>query len=223
MIYLNRIFKQFMALSLRERLLSIAGIAAVVYFLFDLTLVQPQQRQTKALREKISQQESELSAFAKAMQALSDGGTADPLALQRAERDELRNKFAQAESVIGRATAEVRLGEVIRSMIAAKPGLTLVSLKTLPVETFFKPAAVPAAPASSVVPVSSIVLPTLYKHGIDVTVRGSYVTLIPYLQELERNSNLFWGNVRIDVATHPDATLKLTIFTLSARPELPLG
>jgi MSHA biogenesis protein MshJ len=223
MKHLNPILKQFMALSLRERLLAIGAFIGVIYFVFDLTLLQPQQRQAKALREQISTQESELSSFNRVLQALTSANASDPLAKQRAERDALRKTFTEAESLIGNATAEVRLGEIIRAMIAAKPGLALISLKTLPVETFYKPATGPADTAPSGSAPAAWALPTLYKHGVEVAVRGEYVTLMPYLQGLERHSNIYWGNVRLDVGTYPDATLKFTIYTLSARPELPLG
>jgi MSHA biogenesis protein MshJ len=207
MAYLNQFLKQFMNLSTRERVLALAAFLGVVYFVFELSLLRPQQAEAKALREQIAQQEAELAAFNGALQTLAARGKTDPLAAQRAERAQLRDTVAQGEAVIGRAAAQVRMGEVIRSMVASTPGLTLVSLKTLPVETFFQG-------ASS----------TLYKHGIDVTVQGSYAALIPYLRAMERNANgIFWNQVKLDVVAYPDATLKITVYTLSARPELPLG
>jgi MSHA biogenesis protein MshJ len=64
-------------------------------------------------------------------------------------------------------------------------------------------------------------LPTLYKHGIEVTLRGDYPNLVAYMRELERNTKgVFWGDVKLSVAAYPEATLTMTIHTLSARPEL---
>ncbi len=83
-----------------------------------------------------------------------------------------------------------------------------------------KPAA--AASASPVVPVAAV--PPLYRHGIDVTVQGSFLALIPYMQALERETDtIFWSVVKMDVVGHPDVLLKMTIYTLSTRPELPVG
>lgn len=232
MKYLRPLMSQFAALTLRERMLAIAALLGVIYFLFDLTVIRPQQAQAKALREKIAQKETQIDTFNKALQALSAPAKEDPLAKQRAERDELRNSFGEAETLIAHASANVRIGDVIRSMAASRPGLTLASLKTLPVETFFRGTAGAAAPLAPVFasPLSSSgaapvpVVPALYKHGIEVTVRGSYPALVAYMQELERNgAGIFWGNVKLDVITYPDASLKMTIYTLSARPELPLG
>ena len=224
MKYLSRIYKQFLELNMRERLLAIAALAGVIYFLFDVALLRPQQTQAKILREQVARQEAELAAFNNALQALSARGQADPLTKQRAERDELRSTIAQAQSVIGRASADVRLGNVIRGLVAATPGLTLVSLKTLPPQTVFSGVAPAATAASGAAPAAVLAMPTLYKHGVEVTLQGKYLALIPYLQGLERSANgIFWNNVKVEVVSYPDATLRMTVYTLSARPELPLG
>jgi MSHA biogenesis protein MshJ len=56
----------------------------------------------------------------------------------------------------------------------------------------------------------------MYRHGIDLTVRGTYVELHNYLQELEKLPNqLYWARAELSVATHPLLTLKLTVHTLS--------
>jgi MSHA biogenesis protein MshJ len=231
MKYLNPLLVQFKALSTRERLLTIAAFLGVIYFIFDFALIRPQTAQAKELRQKIARQEAEFAAANQALLALSAASAADPLAKQRAQRDEMRATFAEAEALMGRVASDVRMGDVVRAMIASRPGLTLVSLRTLPVEQFFQSppppasasASAPAAAASA--PVAPVVaVPTLYKHGIEVTVQGSYPALVAYMQQLERNGGaMFWGNVTLDVVGHPEARLKMSVFTLSPRPEQPLG
>jgi MSHA biogenesis protein MshJ len=231
MKYLNPLLVQFKALSTRERLLAIAAFLGVIYFIFDFALIRPQTAQAKELRQKIARQEAEFAAANQALLALSAASAADPLAKQRAQRDEMRATFAEAEALMGRVASDVRMGDVVRAMIASRPGLTLVSLRTLPVEQFFQSppppasasASAPAAAASAPV-APAVAVPTLYKHGIEVTVQGSYPALVAYMQQLERNGGaMFWGNVTLDVVGHPEARLKMSVFTLSPRPEQPLG
>ena len=225
MKYLDQISKQFLALSVRERVMAIAALLGVLYFIFDFALFTPQQKEAKALRDQIARQDVELAAFATAVQQLSSKTQVDPLAKERAERDEIRRSIAQSAAQVGNISVDIRVGELIRAMVASTPGLTLVSLKTLPVETFFKAGPTPATAASGSVPAAgSSSLPTLYKHGVEVTVNGKYVSLIPYLQGLERNTKgIFWSSVKVDVGTYPDAQLKMIIYTLSPRPDLALG
>lgn len=56
----------------------------------------------------------------------------------------------------------------------------------------------------------------IYKHGVELTVQGSYPELLSYLAELEKMPwQLFWGKVKMNVEEYPRATLTLTVFTLS--------
>ena len=217
-------FKQalltFQALSLRERLLAVAAVVVVLYFLFDFALLGPQRAKHKVLQQQIAQQKVERDALAQVLAAgVADNKQVDGFARERAERDDLRARVAEAEAFIAQAANGAHLGEVIRAMTVSTPGLTLVSLKTLPAEVFYKPAAAAGAKPNDAAPKL-----TLYKHGVDVAIKGKYLALVPYLQKLERNPNrMFWANVKLDVGTYPDATLRMTIYTLSEQAESPLG
>lgn len=221
---IGQVLSRFQALSTRERLMALGAGIAILYFLTDLALLSPPQRAAKALRQQIERQQKELVELNRAVAELSSGSQADGLASLRAERDELRARVGEAEAVIGRASAEVRLGEVIRTMVGATPGLTLVSLRTLPVEPFLHGGAAPRAGAGPGAPAASGPAPALYKHGIEVAVKGRYLVLLSWLQGLERGPNrLFWSSLRLEVTTYPDATLKLTVYALSERSDSPLG
>jgi MSHA biogenesis protein MshJ len=56
----------------------------------------------------------------------------------------------------------------------------------------------------------------LYRHGVQVTVRGSYLDMIDYMASLERlPTQLFWGEARFEVEDYPRAHVTLTLYTLS--------
>lgn len=226
MKYLKPLLVQFKALNTRERLLTIAAFLGVIYFIFDFALIRPEAAKARDLRSKIEKQETELATAAQALSALSAASAADPLAKQRAERDQMRATFAEAEALMARLSNDVRLSDVVRAMVAARPGLTLVSLRTLTPEQFYQTPAAPAPASGASAPVTTALplVPPLYKHGIEVTVQGSYPALVAYMQQLERSGGaIFWGNVKLDVVGYPDAVLKMSVFTLSPRSEQPLG
>jgi len=238
---------QFQALSLRERLMAVGATLVVLFFLTDFALLGPQRKQTKALQQQIAQQRTELDALTKVMAAATaNTQAADALVRERAVRDELRATVTQAEPFIAQTASGAALGEVMRAMIGARAGLKLVSLKTLPPEVFYKPQA-PApdakanpgvskakptkpgapkqtAPADSIQSGAPVPQLTLYRLGVDVVVKGNYPSLLAYLQSLQGNPNrMFWASVKLDVTAYPEATLKMTIYTLSDRAEAPLG
>lgn len=225
---LQAMFAHFLALSVRERVLTVAAGIGMMFLVVDLGWVRPHEAESKALQARIEQQRKELDALADAVRTVRARTPADPLERQRAERDELRALVVRAEGLVGRANADTRLGDVIRPLAAGVPGLTLLAMKTLPMETVFKAAPATGASAPNAAPARAAAtddapLPTLYRHGIEVTVRGRYADLVPWLHGVERSApGLFWGPARLDAAAYPDSTLKLTLYALSVRPDLPL-
>jgi len=225
-------FKQallkFEALSLRERLMTVAATLVVLFFLTDFALLGPQRNRNKALQQQIAQQKIDLDGLISVVAVgAADKTQGDALAKVRGERDDLRARMAQAEAFLGQSAKGATVSELIRIMIDARPDLTLVSLKTLPAEVFFKPAVPPVVPAKAAAaaqPAAAAPQMTLYKHGVEVAIKGTYPALLSYLQSLQNNPNkIFWPGVKLDVATYPEATLRMTIYTLSDHAESPLG
>lgn len=57
----------------------------------------------------------------------------------------------------------------------------------------------------------------LYRHGVEITVEGSYGDLMGYLSSLESmpGPRLLWGGIKLKVEKHPTVQLSLTVYTLS--------
>lgn len=56
----------------------------------------------------------------------------------------------------------------------------------------------------------------IYKHGVEITVQGEYLDMMNYMRELEAMPwQVFWGKARLNVDEYPQATLVLTLYTLS--------
>ena len=65
---------------------------------------------------------------------------------------------------------------------------------------------------------------TVFRRGIEVTVKGNYLAMLPYLEKIQNSpTRVLWSEADLDVGTYPDSTLRLTIFTLSTEPEAGLG
>jgi MSHA biogenesis protein MshJ len=60
----------------------------------------------------------------------------------------------------------------------------------------------------------------LYRHGVELTVRGSYLDMVDAMGALEAlPTQLFWGRAQLDVEDYPNARLTLTLYTLSLDPK----
>jgi len=57
---------------------------------------------------------------------------------------------------------------------------------------------------------------TIYKHGVELTVRGRYLDLLAYLKQIEALPvRLYWDKLEMTVLQPPTVTMHVTIYTIS--------
>jgi MSHA biogenesis protein MshJ len=192
--------------SLRERALVFAAAALIVVFLVNATLIQPVRRTQNRLSADIAAKETELRAVQGSVQRMLQARGQDPdahhrerIAKLRAETQELDAKIAQEQR---RFTSPEHMRRVLEEMLQREKGLSIVSLKTLPV--------------SDLTDGQGQQDRRVFRHGVELTLAGKYLDLYDYLRALEGlPTQLFWGRAEMSVSGYPEATLKLTVFTLS--------
>lgn len=75
------------------------------------------------------------------------------------------------------------------------------------------PATGPAATAAASAPMPA---PSLYRHGVELVLEGSFNDLLAYLQALEAlPQRLLWGGLDMKVQQHPKVQLTLQLYTVS--------
>lgn len=192
--------------TLRERVLLFSAVALVLIYLMSALLVQPLRDKQRRLGAEVGQSERELRTLQSQIQRLGRERLADPDAPNRQRAVELRAQVAELDAKIlqeqRRFTSPQRMREVLEGMLERDKRLKLIDLKTLPVTDL---AAAQGQGARRV-----------FRHGVEVTLAGSYLDLHAYLAALERApTQLYWGRVEMSVSGYPVATLKLTVYTLS--------
>lgn len=245
-----KIFKRlddgFAALSLRDRVLSVAALAAVLALVGNLFFLKPQTLAIDTLKAKdgvLSAQLAETKIALVRITSLEEKGI-DPLAAERATLAQLEAEITKVNAFIGEINSSAsQVGILVRELIKNNPGLTLVSLKTRPGVQFYTPPAPPAPPKQGVqtevekvlatmkkeeaakpAPPVVLVKKPLYKHGVDVSVRGGYPALMAYLEAMQKfPERIFWSEASLDASNHREATLKLLVYTLSDQPTPPLN
>ena len=215
------------ALSLRERGMVFGATVAVLAFAGHTFVLAPQDAKQAALRTQIDQQHAAIAAIDGEITARVEGSRIDPDAQSRARLNTMQQEMGQLGSQLlalehGLVPPE-RMGPLVEGILRANGRLKLVSMRTLPAEPLAAPGATPAAtpPAPSAVPAGAAPLaggdvPLLYRHGVEVTVRGNYLDMVDYMSALDAMpTRMFWGRARLDVETYPGARLTLTLHTLS--------
>ncbi|MBD8726145.1 hypothetical protein IFT43_22530 [Oxalobacteraceae sp. CFBP 13708] len=209
------------ALSLRERGMVFGATIAVLAFAGHTFVLAPQDAKQAALRTQIEQQQAASAAIDGEITARVEGSRIDPDAQARTRLNTMQQEMGQLGSELlalehGLVPPE-RMGPLVESILRANGRLKLVSMRTLPAEPLAAPGATPApAAAAGAAPAAGGDVPLLYRHGVEVTVRGNYLDMVDYMSTLDAMpTRMFWGRAQLDVETYPTARLTLTLHTLS--------
>jgi MSHA biogenesis protein MshJ len=219
------------ALQPRERIMAFGAAVVVLVFLANSVVFGPLSRKEAALRSTLQQQGITVDGIGADIASKARAYGNDPNAALRTRLGELRAETARTSDELrtmqkGLVPPE-RIAPLLESILRANGRLALVSLKTLPVTTLNDGTAPPAAaPATGAAPAPAAVPPVvkspdlLYRHGVELTVRGSYLDMVDYMHTLETlPTQLFWGKAQLDAEAYPNVRLTLTLYTLSLDPK----
>lgn len=204
------------AMTLRQRAGVFAACAAFVLYLVSMLAIDPMLKEQARLQAQIRQQRATMAGIDTDIAALVDAFARDPDAVNRqrlaAARTETRTLGDNLATMQKGLVAPEQIAPLLQAILRANGKLELVSLATLPVTAVGGPP--PAVPAST--PSAPPATPgLLYRHGVQVTVRGSYLDMIEYMAALESlPAQLFWGDASFGVEEYPRAHLTLTLYTL---------
>jgi len=197
-------------MSLRERVLVFAAAAFMLVSLTKVVFLDPLLNDQKKLSEKVQQQGEKV----KEIQAQIDAST---LAKRNIENSPLRYRLDQAkqqladgdaylQSLRNNLVTPVKMAELLEQVLNKNGRLRLLSLQTLPVA----PLTISTSSATAMQGKE------IFKHSVEITVRGSYMDLLQYLTEIEHlPTQMFWGKAEMNVEQHPDVNLKVIVYTLS--------
>jgi len=224
------------ALSRREQFLAILVACAALYVLFEVLVFSPQSNRKNTILATQQSAESQLSTLRSEIDTVSRRPpvSQEVLSFKRSELEQLKKQAVTLDAIAANTTSEApRIGELVKGVLRSQHGkVALDSLKTLPVRV------ISAAPTATLPrqsdrpqPAASVAQTGLYRHGVELELRGSYLDLLAYLQALEASSKaVFWSDARLSKTNTNtntpntfELTLKVTIFMLSDQPNLRLS
>ena len=222
---------KFDALSVRERIMVFGASAALLIFMVVYLFVNPQLAKRKALIDTIAQRQLAVAAIDAEMAQRMAAHAGDPNLQDRIRLERIRQQVQQMrqalQSTQNGLVAPERIVPMLQQLLKQQASLRLVSLATLPsgamgqgghVASKASASASAAAPAGqSPADAEAAKAPAvLYRHGVEIVLRGNYLDMVNYMDAVEAMpSHVFWGKLNMQVEQYPNATLSLTLYTLS--------
>ena len=210
----DRLAAKFNALKPRERLMVfLAGIVLIAGLVFVLAIDGAMVKR-KLLHASLDRQQSELQQMQEQNSELIKSLAHDPDQADRLRIDQLRQELAKYDAELRGVqqglVAPERMVRLLEGMLAGDGRIRLVRLKTLPVSALVEH----AEPQGAADPAVDKKL--VYKHGIELTVEGSYLDLVEYQAKLEKLPwRMLFARTSIDSTDYPRVQMTLILFTLS--------
>jgi len=226
--YWTKYRAKYMALARRERAMMMVAALVLCVGLGALLFIEPAYKQRMLLKRQIAQQQTDLAALRPqvlALQARQRDPDATTMAQLKALRQQLQladGEFSQVQSAL---VQPQEMGRLLDSLLHSHRGLQLVSLRSVPVMSVAdligggKPAvaATPAPAASQAATTNASIKDAwLYRHGVEISVQGSYADMQAYLLALESlPRRVYWGELKIDAQHWPANVMTVTVYTIS--------
>jgi MSHA biogenesis protein MshJ len=211
---IDKIIAKVDGMSVRERALIFFAAAFLVVTLIESAILDPLLARQKNLSSQVVQQQEKMKEVQSQIAALLQAKQADANSPQRERIRALKQQIAEGDAYLkdrrDKLVPPEKMAQLLEQVLNRNDRLKLVALNTLPVSLLIEPSA--DAPAAQVTGLEK----QIYKHGVKITVRGSYADLLQYLTALEKlPTQMFWGVAKMDVVQHPTVELTLTLYTLS--------
>ncbi len=210
------------ALPPRQRLMVFAVALLILAAAGNLLFLDPAWAKQKQLAQRVEQQQKDLVATQAQLRAVTQKGLPDPDAANRTKLASLRERLSRLDAEMQELQQGLvepsKMAALLEQMMSRQKGLELVGLRTLPVGNVAEKedTKAPAGPQAPTPAPGASPSTLIYKHGIEITVKGKYLDLLEYLARLEKlSSRMYWGKAVLKVEAYPKSTLTLTVYTLS--------
>ncbi len=207
-------------MSLRERAMIFAAASFVLISLINSLMLDPLLAKQKVLSTQVIQEQEKMKALQAEIQSLLQAKQDDASSPLRMRAATLKQQLLELDSYLQNRSSRLvepnKMADLLKQVLSKNSELQLVELKTLPVSLLIdNPQAEKEAALTSLVSASDK-QKQIYKHGVQISVRGNYLELLRYVSMLEKMpAQMFWGEVTLSVEKYPQSVLTLTLYTLS--------
>lgn len=208
---LGNLLDRYDLMSVRERVLVLVAVLAVMAVVWDTVFSAPLDRERKQRLQQVEALRAEVSGLEESVGVLASKGVEDQNAALNDEIARISKELPELEARLAGATSGLigaeEMTQVLRQLLKRAERLQVRALRTLD-----------AAPVMA--DVQDTVAPTagarIFKHGLEIELAGAYLDVLRFLQAMESLQwRFFWDQVELEVEQHPRTRVRLVVYTLS--------
>ncbi len=204
--YLQKLGGKIDAFSLRERLLLILTLLAMIIGLWYVSLYQPLIAAARRDTQRMHDVRQRFTVTSAKVQSLAMHFREPPNELARSELARMRAQIQVTDHTVQGLTvgliAPDRMAGVLRTLLATNKQLSLVRIVSLPPTLLIKP-----SKGKKIVPI--------YAHGLKIQFIGSFGSTLAYLQSVQKQHwNLYWDGLELHTHDYPRLSVTLRVHSL---------
>lgn len=198
------------ALSLRERAIIFAAVAAIIFMAWDTLMMSPLDREQRDLLKQIQTIRTEITALDNQALAIMAEHNVDPNREEREQLQKLDEQLLQSSEQINEMIKGLiepkQMAHIIESVLKQQHGLEFVHLENLGSESLLEVKDGKGGTDAQ----------GIFKHTMKIELQGSYSQTINYLRALETLPWQFrWDEVKITMLDYPRAEIVIKVHTIS--------
>lgn len=202
--------------SLRERALILFAIIFAVFLVWEKVLLDPLADQAQQFKVDVKKQNKELARIRDQQTLILKRAGENPDAQTLEDIESLKAAMNTVNERLQLMTVDLidpaKMAQVLEDVLSRETDLKLIRVEALSP----KPLSDAKSEDKNTNKRSKKALPGVYQHALQIEFQGSYLSTLNYMQELEKLSQQFyWGSIDFSVDEYPNATVIITIKTLS--------
>jgi len=214
----EKLARRFDALNARERLMVFAAGVAIIAGLAFMLVIDGALAKQKMLEARVQKSRNDLVQLQKQSAELSRLLTLDPDEQANQRIKELKRRLEGYDNELRGVQQGLvpprQMVKVLEDMLNRDARVRLVKLRTLPVSALVDTATgTPVLAPAKTAPTGKNLV---YKHGLELTLEGSYLDLLDYQAKLEKLPwRMFFARTTINAVDYPKVFMTITLYTLS--------
>jgi len=223
---LDAMATRFDRMSVRERLLVFAAVLAGVIVLWDSMLMQPLAQREKSLQAQLTELQDSVSRLSHVTEAVV---SSDPTSVAEHRLEDRQKALDAVNAKLAAESAGLippsQMVAVIHDVLQHQQGLTLISLRNLPVASLVSSAPLAnaestkaAVPGAQQAPNPATSGP--YLHPVELVIEGRYLDIVSYLRALEGLKwHFYWRVLDLQTKQYPLNRVRIELSTVSLDKE----
>jgi MSHA biogenesis protein MshJ len=197
--------------ALRERAVLLLCLVVVMAATVYLLVLEPATKKRKMAREQIEQMTVEIGQLEKTEALIKERSQVDPDQELRERHDQLVEQLAEQRQQLHQGVSHLvtpaEMPELLKQMLT-QGNLHLISLENQ------SPELISSGKESSDQSLR------LYRHPVQLELRGDYLGLLAYLRQLDQLPRLLvWDEVALETQEYPVTRIRLRVYTLGLSEE----